>query len=157
MPIEDSSFKKLQGIVGHTHCSRKKEDLVCYAYDATGHAYMPDAVLFPQNTNEVSRILKTAKDSTGVWHLFNETAFLAMMAKSGYVPKLLDYIGTEGAPTSIFLEDLGDTEPVTDNDVVLTHAIHLLSWLRTSRVRHGDLTAPNMIIRNDKPYVIDFS
>ena len=104
-----------------------------------------------------NRILKTAKDSTGVWHLFNETAFLAMMAKSGYVPKLLDYIGTEGAPTSIFLEDLGDTEPVTDNDVVLTHAIHLLSWLRTSRVRHGDLTAPNMIIRNDKPYVIDFS
>ena len=103
------------------------------------------------------RILKTAKDSTGVWHLFNETAFLAMMEKSGYVPKVLDYIGTEGAPTSIFLEDLGDTEPVTDNDVVLTHAIHALSWLRTTRVRHGDLTAPNIIIRNDRPYIIDFS
>lgn len=104
-----------------------------------------------------NRILKTAKDSTGVWHLFNETAFLATMAKSGYVPKVLDYIGTEGAPTSIFLEDLGDTEPVTDNDVVLTHAIHVLSLLRTSRIQHGDLTAPNIIIRNDKPYIIDFS
>jgi len=62
MPIDDSSFKKLRGIVGRTHCSRKKEDLVCYAYDATGHNYMPDAIVFPQNTEEVSRILKAANE-----------------------------------------------------------------------------------------------
>lgn len=103
------------------------------------------------------RILKTAKDAEGIWHLSNEIAFLATMSPSGYVPKFLNGIGPIEAPTSIFLEDLGDSEPVTDNDVVLTHAIHLLNWLRTSRVRHGDLTAPNIIIRKNKPHVIDFS
>ena len=103
------------------------------------------------------RILKTAKDGDGMWHLSNEISFLATMAPSGYAPKFLEGIGPTEAPTSIFLEDLGDTEPVTDNDVVLTHAIHLLSWLRTLRIRHGDLTAPNIIIRNDKPYAIDFA
>lgn len=103
-----------------------------------------------------NRILKTAKDDTGMQHLSNETAYLAMMATSGYVPKVLDYLGTEEAPTSIFLEDLGDTEPVTDNDVALTHAIHLLGHLHQRRIWHGDLTAPNIIIRDDKPHAIDF-
>lgn len=103
-----------------------------------------------------NRILKTAKDDTGMQHLSNETAYLAMMATSGYVPKVLDYLGTEEAPTSIFLEDLGDTEPVTDNDVALTHAIHLLGHLHQRGIWHGDLTAPNIIIRDDKPHAIDF-
>lgn len=103
-----------------------------------------------------NRILKTAKNDTGMQHLSNETAYLAMMATSGYVSKVLDYLGTEEAPTSIFLEDLGDTEPVTDNDVALTHAIHLLGHLHQRGIWHGDLTAPNIIIRDNKPHAIDF-
>ncbi len=102
------------------------------------------------------RIIKTAKDGEGMVHLSNETAFLTTMAPSGYVPKLLDFAGTVEAPTAIELEDLGDTEEVTNTDELLTHAIHLLNWLRRSRIYHGDLTAPNLIIRNNKPYAIDF-
>jgi len=46
--------------VGKSSCSRKKEDLVCYAYDATARTYFPDAVCFPGNTKEVSAVLNLA-------------------------------------------------------------------------------------------------
>ena len=60
MPIMDSTFKKLQNIVGKTYCSRKKEDLLCYAYDATARTYLPDAVIFPENSKEISEVLQLA-------------------------------------------------------------------------------------------------
>ncbi|MBW2598189.1 MAG: FAD-binding protein, partial [Deltaproteobacteria bacterium] len=37
---------------------------VCYAYDATARTYLPDAVVFPGNTEEISAILNLA-DSEG--------------------------------------------------------------------------------------------
>jgi len=58
--LTDSAFRKLQNIVGKSNCSRKKEDLVCYAYDATARTYLPDAVCFPGNTKEVSAVLNLA-------------------------------------------------------------------------------------------------
>ena len=61
-PIVDTIFKKLQNIVGSSNCSRAKEDLVCYAYDATARTYLPDAVLFPKNVKEVSGILRLANE-----------------------------------------------------------------------------------------------
>ena len=60
MALIDSSFRKLQNIVGKAHCSKKKEDLACYAYDATAQSYLPDAVLFPRNAEEISAILNLA-------------------------------------------------------------------------------------------------
>ncbi len=62
MALTDSSFKKLQNIVGNPYCSRKKEDLICYAYDATARTYLPDAVLFPKNPKEISAILHAANE-----------------------------------------------------------------------------------------------
>lgn len=60
MALTDTAFRKLQNIVGKSSCSRKKEDLVCYAYDATARTYFPDAVCFPGNTKEVSAVLNFA-------------------------------------------------------------------------------------------------
>ena len=62
MTLTDTSYKKLQNIVGDPYCSRKKEDLICYAYDATARTYLPDAVLFPKDTKEISAILQAANE-----------------------------------------------------------------------------------------------
>jgi glycolate oxidase len=60
MKLSDSTFSKLQNIVGKTNCTRNREDLACYAYDATARTYMPDAVLFPQNAPEISAVVNLA-------------------------------------------------------------------------------------------------
>ena len=60
MALTNTAFRKLQNIVGKANCSRKEEDLACYAYDATARTYLPEAVLFPGNTEEISAILNLA-------------------------------------------------------------------------------------------------
>ncbi len=62
MDLTDKTFKKLRHIVGKAYCSRDKEDLACYAYDATARIYFPDAVLFPKDTKEISAILSLANE-----------------------------------------------------------------------------------------------
>lgn len=60
MPLSSDIFRQLRRIVGKANCSREKEDLACYAYDATAYRFLPEAVVFPQNREEVSQILKLA-------------------------------------------------------------------------------------------------
>ena len=60
MALSNSTLKKLRQIVGKEHCTIEKEELVCYSYDATGKMYLPDAVVFPESSGDISAILKLA-------------------------------------------------------------------------------------------------
>lgn len=52
--------RELKKIVGSEHVAVEKQDRVCYSYDATQMEFLPDAVIFPANADQVSRILRLA-------------------------------------------------------------------------------------------------
>ncbi len=60
--ISDSVLKEISKTVGHEHLITAKEAMAEYASDATRIEYMPDAVVFPGNTEEISRILCLASE-----------------------------------------------------------------------------------------------
>jgi glycolate oxidase len=47
-------------ILGPERCKTAKEDLLTYAYDAYIREFLPDAVLFPKSSEEVSKIMQIA-------------------------------------------------------------------------------------------------
>lgn len=53
-------LQELIAIVGEDRCKTSQEDLLTYSYDAYLQEFIPDAVLFPTSTGEVSRIMQVA-------------------------------------------------------------------------------------------------
>jgi glycolate oxidase len=50
-------------MVGKENVLSSKEDLICYSYDATNLEALPDLVVFPKETKEISEILILANKS----------------------------------------------------------------------------------------------
>lgn len=82
----------------------------------------------------------------------NELWCLRQMAASGYVPKA-EMVDGETLRTS----DLGTSDPVTDREAFVRHLPLVLSALQQAGIRHGDLTEYAVIVKDNKPYLIDFS
>ena len=53
-------IRELQGVVGKDYVLTEPEDLVIYSNDATVFSHMPDAVVKPRTTEEVSALVKVA-------------------------------------------------------------------------------------------------
>src|SRR6056297_188783 len=53
---------KLQGIVGDRNVSTSSAELYCYSCDASQIRGMPDYVIRPENTEQVSKVVKVAYD-----------------------------------------------------------------------------------------------
>jgi len=49
-------------IVGADNVLTDEAELVCYSYDATERWHMPDAIVFPRSSEEISKIMKLANE-----------------------------------------------------------------------------------------------
>jgi len=58
--VEKHVMKELQEIVGKENVATEKQDRVCYSYDATQMEFLPDIVVFPGTTDEISRVIRLA-------------------------------------------------------------------------------------------------
>ncbi|MGQ9543366.1 MAG: FAD-binding oxidoreductase [Candidatus Bathyarchaeia archaeon] len=68
-PEDDSPIKdldrviaRLRGIVGGRNVLSDETELLCYSYDASHYHNLPDIVVFPGSTGEVSEIIKLANE-----------------------------------------------------------------------------------------------
>jgi len=58
--VENSLKHALKAIVGADNFSDAREERLCYAFDATGERHLPEAVIFPGTTEEVSAVMRLA-------------------------------------------------------------------------------------------------
>ena len=58
--LAEKTIAALKKIVGDKDVSTAKADLICYSYDATQQKFLPDAVVHPATTDEISRIMRLA-------------------------------------------------------------------------------------------------
>lgn len=103
-----------------------------------------------RNTHQ-STIVKVSKTEKGLVLLANEARWLHNLNGSGFTPRLL-----MDEPGRIVMQDLGQSQEVKDLHDFRRNSIFLLNTLRVYGVKHGDLTAPNIIVKNDSPMVIDW-
>jgi len=82
----------------------------------------------------------------------NEFAFLSAMQLSGYVPRKIERHDIE----TISMEYI-ETHQVVSAPLFLSHLHPLLTALKLVGIVHGDLTEYAVLVRNDKPIIIDFS
>lgn len=83
--LDPKIVSDLQDICGKAYVSTEKADLICYSYDATQRQYLPDVVVHPASTAEVSRIMKLANQ--------HEVAVLPRGAGSGFTGGTLPVAG----------------------------------------------------------------
>ncbi|MCL4542864.1 MAG: FAD-binding oxidoreductase, partial [Deltaproteobacteria bacterium] len=51
-------INELKGLLGKSRVLHETEELLCYSYDATSKEFMPDVVVFPLSSNDISGIVK---------------------------------------------------------------------------------------------------
>lgn len=96
----------------------------------------------------------TPEDADG---LRNEARFLHELYGERIAPAFRE--SKSGGTNSLYTliqEDLGESEPVQDGEVFRQNVARLLWTLRKHKIRHGDLTGANIIVKDDKPMAIDF-
>jgi RIO-like serine/threonine protein kinase len=81
----------------------------------------------------------------------NEFWCLKKMASSGFVPD------AKRVDLEIIKMEFIEHECPTDAELLFKNVEQALSALACHGIRHGDLTSPNVLIRQNKPILLDFS
>jgi len=81
----------------------------------------------------------------------NEIWCLQAMSKVGYSPK------AERMEIELIRTKYIKPEIVTDSTAFMMHFELVLNALETCQIRHGDLTIKNIIVADNKLYLIDFA
>lgn len=58
--VSEQIINELKSIVGKDNVFTSKADRICYSYDATQQSFLPDVVVHPGSTDEISRVMKLA-------------------------------------------------------------------------------------------------
>jgi len=82
----------------------------------------------------------------------NEIWMLNHLTSSGFTP-----FATRHDKYTIVMPNLGVSEKVTDVDKFMANGHRLKMVLLTYAVRHGDITPPNIIVKDNFPYVLDWA
>ena len=82
----------------------------------------------------------------------NEAYALQHLYDTGYVP-YAERLTIE----TVRMKDLGKSEPVTDSEAFMQHLAKILKMLEEKGLRHGDLTSYAIIVKDNKPYIIDWA
>ena len=97
-------------------------------------------------------ITLTASTDVEAAFLTNAVRFLKEMEGTPFVPILFAHDDRR-----LVLGNLGDSEPVTDEVIFRRACALLLRALHEKRIRHGDLTQKNIIVKGNIPIVIDWN
>ncbi len=81
----------------------------------------------------------------------NEIFFLSLLSHTGYVPKAERF-----DKYTIRMPDLGTSDAITDPDLLKYHFEQFLDHLNKATIIHGDLTPPNIIIKDNHPWFLDW-
>ena len=60
--LSEETKRKFREIVGEEFCLDSVEDLISYSYDSSVNEAMPDVILMPGSTEQVSAIMKVANE-----------------------------------------------------------------------------------------------
>ncbi|KKM85069.1 hypothetical protein LCGC14_1292820 [marine sediment metagenome] len=104
-------------------------------------------------------IVKATQDEYSELSLSNEMEALGVMSGSGFAPEPLHSMADKhlaGPRYASLQADAGVSEPITDGEAFRRGMIKLVGAMRHRRLRHGDLTEPNLVIRGNHPVAIDW-
>ncbi len=82
-----------------------------------------------------------------------ELAIVGVVGKISFVPSGIQRFDKY----TISMEYLGESKRVKNKDLFGEYWVRVKGALAHIRVRHGDLTSPNIIVRDDIPYILDWA
>jgi len=82
----------------------------------------------------------------------NEYYALKALEATGYVPRFVEQVTVD----TVRMEFV-EREPVTNTEMFMAHYWPVLQMMERARLRHGDLTEYGVLVRDNKPIIIDWA